>query len=45
MDVLECLWAGKTARDCPKTDTGTFSLGQLRLNGRERASGAYMLRG
>jgi hypothetical protein len=45
MGVLECFWAGETARDRRKTDTGIFSLGQSRPNERERASGAYMLCG
>jgi hypothetical protein len=45
MGVLGCLWAGETARDRRKTDTGIFSLGKSRLNEREQALGAYMLYG
>jgi hypothetical protein len=45
MGVLECFWASETARDCRKTDTDIFPLGHSRPDGREWASGAYMLCG
>ena len=40
MGVLECFWAGETARR--RTDTDIFPLGQSRLDERERASEAYI---